>query len=125
MKAVGGFAAGLFCVMTSATLVKADEPVQPEAYQVLPLGVADAQPVESESIPPQRHRGYQAYSYPALDSCPCRSGRCFSPWRYFCGGDDYRQAWFRKWLRAHFRHGSMLEDYPCECVRPAGLGAGK
>lgn len=66
--------------------------------------------------------GYIAYSLPAIGSCPCGDDRCFHPGRYYtCRGDGdpaYKKAFWRRWFRAHFRHGSMLEGVPCECVAP-------
>ena len=63
-------------------------------------------------------RGYVAYSYPAFGSCPCSGENCFHPGRYYCGGKPYRKQWFRKWLPAHLGHGSMLDDYACQCRFP-------
>ena len=72
-----------------------------------------------EPIQPCLGRGYISYSLPAIDSCPCANDCCFHPGRYFCGGKKYRKQWYRKWFRAHLGRGSMLDDYPCECVYPA------
>lgn len=63
-------------------------------------------------------RGYVPYSYPAVGSCPCGASCCFHPWRYYCGGKSYKRQWFRTWFGAHFGKGSMLDQYPCECLFP-------
>ncbi|MGC1272237.1 MAG: hypothetical protein WBC44_00915 [Planctomycetaceae bacterium] len=69
-------------------------------------------------------RGYLPYGYPSFDSCPCGADGCYHPRRYYaCGGDadpDYKQAFWRRWLRAHFCGGSMLEGVPCHCIYPPG-----
>lgn len=67
-------------------------------------------------------RGYLPYDYPTFNSCPCGTDGCFHPRPYYacCGeGDpDYKQAFWRRWLRAHFCGGSMLEGVPRHCVSP-------
>lgn len=65
-----------------------------------------------------RSRGY---TLPGFEVCPCGNSGCFHPARYYCGGKPYRKHWFRKWLCAHFGHGSMLENVPCHCVHPVSL----
>lgn len=63
-------------------------------------------------------RGYIAYSYPAVDSCPCVAIGCYHPGRYFHGGKTYRRHWRKRWLRAHLGLGSMLDEIPCDCILP-------
>lgn len=72
-----------------------------------------------EVFQPCLGRGYIPYSYPAFDSCPCAAGGCFHPAWYYCGGANYREQWFCRWLKVHLGHGSMLDGYPCDCIRPA------
>ena len=60
--------------------------------------------------------GYLPYDYPGFDVCPCAGDSCFHPANY-CD-PCYREFWFRKWLRAHWGPGSMLEDVPCLCISP-------
>ena len=69
--------------------------------------------------PPCLGAGYIPYSYPAVDNCSCATDGCFPPARYYCGGEAYRDSWFRKWLRAQFCGGSMLDGYPCHCMFPS------
>lgn len=65
---------------------------------------------------------YVGYSYPAFGSCPCMNDRCLLPGRYYahCGEGDatYKKAFWKRWLRAHFCGGSMLDGVPCECSNP-------
>ena len=62
--------------------------------------------------------GYVPYRYPGFDTCPCDEKGCYHPGWYYCGGTAYRQAWCRRWVRAHLGHGSMLDASPCHCVLP-------
>ena len=69
---------------------------------------------------------YVTYAFPAFGSCPCGEGGCFHPRPYYaCRGDGdpaYKKAFWRRWLRAHFRGGSMLDGVPCHCVFPPRAG---
>lgn len=69
-------------------------------------------------------QGYVPYAYPAFGSCPCGEDGCFHPRPYYacCGDSDpaYKQSFWRRWRRAHFRGGSMLDGVPCHCVFPPG-----
>lgn len=66
--------------------------------------------------------GYIPYAYPPFGSCPCGDDGCFHPRPYYacCGEGDpaYKKAFWRRWLRTHFRGGSMLDGVPCHCVYP-------
>lgn len=73
---------------------------------------------EHRSDHPRPRRGYTSYAYPGVDSCRCARGPCFHPARYYCGGEQHRRSWLRRWLGAHFGGGSMLDGYCCECVFP-------
>ena len=75
-------------------------------------------PVTVQPTQPCFGIGYVPYGYPGFDVCPCGSDGCFHPARYHCECGSYRKHWWRTWLRAHFRGGSMLELYPCHCVQP-------
>lgn len=110
-------------VLSSVTLAHADdvETYEQDGLRTRrseALRVKDSQPAESPSFHPMLGRGYIPYTYPAIDSCPCATNGCFDPSRYYCGGKQYRKQWFRKWVKAHFGRGSMLDDYPCHCINP-------
>lgn len=64
--------------------------------------------------------GYIPYNYPAMGSCPCGEDGCFRPIRYYACDNGYEKSFWRRWLRAHFRGGSMLEGAPCQCISPPG-----
>lgn len=109
----------LLCV--AGGTVRADdgnrpEPIIPEATPVAPTGHLITAPA---GIAAGCHVTPPAYQIPGFDACPCGNTGCFHPGRYYCGGKQYRRHWFRKWLRAHLGHGSMLDDVPCHCIAPA------
>lgn len=99
-----------------ATTVLAVGPLMAAGPPVSAMAVA----VEPPRMPtsPCLGAGYVPYAYPGIDTCPCASDGCYPPARYYCGGDPYRRHWLRKWLNAHFRGGSMLDHYPCQCIYP-------
>ena len=99
-----------------------------ETYR-LPEAAEEVEPVQPsildrsddrayEVVSPRLGRGYVGYELPAVDSCPCSNDRCFHPCRYYFGGKPYVRSWCRRWLGAHFGHGSMLDAYPSQCLSP-------
>ena len=76
---------------------------------------------QTEGVWPCIGKGYVPYSYPAFGTCPCGENSCYDPARYYCGRKSYRMQWFRKWVRAHLGHGSMLDDVPCGCRFPGSV----
>lgn len=123
MESLRILSATVLVASSIVTIVQADDPAPTERI-VAPTHLdalfrtTSSSPVEYESIQPLLGRGYISYSYPTIDSCRCASNGCFHPSRYYCGGKQYRKNWFRKWVKAHLGHGSMLDDYPCHCVIP-------
>ena len=79
-----------------------------------------AEPVMRVQVATCPGRGYVPYSYPAVGSCPCEDGGCFHPGRYYSCDDRYEKSFWRRWARAHFCGGSMLDGVPCRCVSPPG-----
>ena len=71
-----------------------------------------------QPVQPCYGAAYLSYTYPGYDVCPCDSDGCFHPARYHCDCGTYRKHWWRTWLRAHFKGGSMQELYPCHCMQP-------
>ncbi len=86
------------------------------------VGAAEPGRISLSTCPGQ---GYVGYSYPAIGSCPCRDDRCFHPGRYYACGDDadstYKKSFWKRWCRAHFCGGSMLNGVPCQCISPPSL----
>lgn len=113
-------AGGILCLLVVLPASGAEEPGGPHQHTMVVSGALPPGVAATHVGQPPLVAGYIGYTYPALGTCPCRSDHCFHPWRYYCGGKNYRSAWRRKWLRAHFGHGSMLENYPCECICPTG-----
>ncbi len=74
--------------------------------------------LSQQAVNPCYGAAYLSYAFPGFDMCPCSSDGCFHPARYHCDCGKYRKHWWRTWLRAHFKGGSMLELYPCHCVHP-------
>jgi hypothetical protein len=79
-----------------------------------------AEPVSRVAVPTCPGRGYVLYSYPAIGRCPCDHDGCFQPGRYYSCDDAYEKAFWRRWRRAHFHGGSMLDGVPCRCLVPPG-----
>ena len=79
-----------------------------------------AEPVAKARVATYPGRGYVPYTYPAVGSCPCGEDGCFHPGRYYACDDGYEKSFWRRWARAHFCGGSMLEGVPCRCVSPPG-----
>jgi hypothetical protein len=65
-------------------------------------------------------RGYLPYAYPAFGGCPCGEDGCFPSGRYYACDDGYEKSFWRRWRRAHFGGGSMLDGIPCRCITPPG-----
>ena len=106
LLATAAFAAAAFVASADATAADAAEPAGRVAVPTCP------------------GRGYVPYAHPAFGGCPCGEDGCFHPRPYYaCCGDadpEYKKAFRRRWLRAHFRGGSMLDGVPCRCVDPPG-----
>jgi hypothetical protein len=90
------------------------------AIVVSASAAAASEPAGQMLVPTCPGRGYVAYSYPAFGSCPCEEDRCFHPGRYYSCSDAYEKSFWRRWRRAHFHGGSMLDDVPCHCIDPSG-----
>lgn len=118
MKPVVRIGVAFFVLLTMGT-ASAQEPQQSYDSRIkTPPPIRRLEQGEQVLSRPCLGTGYVAYAYPAFGSCPCDTDRCFSPARYYCGGTSYHRQWFGKWIRAHFGKGSMLDEYPCECIYP-------
>ena len=108
-----------FSLLVVMGTVSAQEPEPPyEPQKEIPPPIQRLKKGEQVLWRPCLGAGYVPYAYPAFGSCPCDTDRCFLPAQYYCGGKPYRRQWFGKWVRAHLGNGSMLEDFPCECIYP-------
>lgn len=86
------------------------------------VGQAPVEQAGRVALPEYPTAGYVPYAYPPFGSCPCGEDGCFHPRPYYacCGEGDpaYKKAFWRRWLRAHFHGGSMLDGVPCHCIYP-------
>lgn len=74
-----------------------------------------------EVVQPCIGAGYVPYDYPGTSSCRCGNDCCFAPHRYYCGNDQYKKGWLRKWAGTQLGKRSMLDDYPCACIAPTAV----
>lgn len=111
-------------LVCSCAVAAAQDDVEPAAERrdvVPPPAAGSEEALPQHVFRPCLGNGYVPYTYPAIGTCPCAEDCCFPAAPYYaCGacGEAYRKRWFKKWLRAHFGHGSMLDGYPCHCIAP-------